>query len=53
MYVVQQVCPGVQHLQSRLLLQLHDVIFNISRDVHGLLDFFPLLSGLYYARMKD
>lgn len=35
-----QVCPNVQHLQSRLSLQLHDVIFNISCDVNGLLDFF-------------
>lgn len=40
MYIVQQVCPDAQHLQSRFLLQLHDIIFNISCDVNGLLGFF-------------
>lgn len=43
MYIVQQVCPDAQHLQSRFLLQLHDIIFNISCDINGLLGcfFFP------------
>lgn len=55
MYIVQQVCPDAQHLQSRFLLQLHDVIFNISCEVNGLflLRFGEIQSGLYCARIKD